>query len=354
MWFRAAVFRPAGQQLHRLLSTAGCLRGRTKMSWPDVPLEIASRDGFDIERGSFTNADNLQIVTKAWVPQVPQSVWKALVFMCHGYVEHCHVPFYDILARSLVGEGCYVFAQDLVGHGESAGQRANVKTFDKYLVDILQHVDSTKEKFPGKPVYLFGHSMGGLLVAMAVQRRPADFAGLVMMSPFFAPNKEVAPTHKRVVTKMLGRVLPSAPIGALDVSLISRDPAVVAYMVNDPLRHQADVPLGWASASLRAADNFRANIHLIKVPIFLQIAGDDKICDIDAMKEFFAAVPSTEKKIQLYKGAYHNLLTEPEGIREQGFKDIAEWFNDRLSSARPVTPPPESGKGDVAGPSGRS
>uniref|UniRef100_A0A023GBW4 Putative lysophospholipase n=1 Tax=Amblyomma triste TaxID=251400 RepID=A0A023GBW4_AMBTT len=354
MWFRTAVYRPIVVQLQRSLSTAVFRAGPKKMSWPDAPRDVASRDCFDIEDGTFTNSEGHMIVTKAWIPHISPSSWKALVFMCHGYVEHCHVPFYDILARIFVGQGCYVFSQDLVGHGRSQGVRASIKSFDKYMADILHHVDTTRQRFSDKPVYIFGHSMGGLLAAMAVQTRPADFAGLAMMSPFLAPNKDIAPSYKKIATRLLAKVAPTAPVGAVDVALISRDPQVVAYMTNDPLRHRGSIPLGWVAASLRAQTECRDKAKLIEVPMFVQVGTDDKICDVCAMKKFFEAVPSKEKTIKLYEGSYHNIFTEPDGIREQGYRDIAEWFRERLSSPREAALPPRHTEVDVGQASGHS
>ncbi|XP_077497631.1 monoglyceride lipase-like [Amblyomma americanum] len=304
------------------------------MSWPTPALNSAPANSFKVEDATFVNGDGYKIFTRAWIPRERSRAWKALVFMCHGYLEHCHVPNYDILATVFVAEGCYVFTHDLVGHGKSDGTRAAVKSFDKYVDGILEHADSTRKKFWRKPVYLFGHSLGGLLVAMAVQRRPVDFAGIVMTSPLIAPHKALTPWYKRIATKILGRVLPSAPVAALDLTLCARDPQVVAYMRNDPLRYHGTIPLGWVASLYRAQDDFIAKLNTIEVPMFVLVASDDRVCDVGAMKQFFDSVPSKHKKIKIYEGSYHQILAEPEGIKEQAFMDIAEWFKESLYRAK--------------------
>ncbi|XP_077497912.1 monoacylglycerol lipase-like [Amblyomma americanum] len=105
----------------------------------------------------------------------------------------------------------------LVGHGESGGTRATVKSFDSYVDDILQHADLTRKKFSHKPIFLFGHSM-------------------------------------KTVTKVLGLVLPSVPIAALDLALYARDPDVMSYMASDPLRYHGNIPLIWPAALIKAQD----------------------------------------------------------------------------------------------------
>ncbi|KAH8031138.1 hypothetical protein HPB51_013255 [Rhipicephalus microplus] len=142
----------------------------------------------------FHNGDKQKIVCKSWRAE---SEPRALVFLSHGYAEHCHEPSYDTLARALVGIGCYVFSHDHVGHGMSEGRRAMVKSADVYVDDILKHVDTERAKFANKPVYLVGHSM-------------------------------------RALARVVGFVLPGVPVGTLDENLLSRDPEALRRFKDDP------------------------------------------------------------------------------------------------------------------------
>lgn len=57
----------------------------------------------------------------------------------------------------------------LVGHGKSSGARAWVVNYDVYTAPIKAHIEETATKFPGKKVFIYGHSMvcKGLLLKQA-------------------------------------------------------------------------------------------------------------------------------------------------------------------------------------------
>lgn len=281
------------------------------------------------DSGSFRNRDGHKISCLTWSPEVEP---RALVFLAHGYAEHCHGPCYDMLARKLVELGCYVFSHDHVGHGKSEGPRALVKSADIYVDDILTHVDLVMQKYPSRPVFLFGHSMGGLLVALAAERRPKDIAGIVMMAPMLAVDKEQATWLKMTLARILGRIVPTLPIGNLDLSLVSKNPDIVAQMAEDPLRYHGRVRVGWAAAMLNALEDLQAKVDSIDTPFFIQHGSADKLCDIGGSEDFYKKAPTKDKSFKVYKDCYHSLLTEPHEMAQQVLQDIANWYTARIPS----------------------
>ncbi|KAL3227527.1 hypothetical protein MRX96_004224 [Rhipicephalus microplus] len=165
---------------------------------------------------SFLNEDGHNIVCTTWRTEAEP---RALLFITHGYGDYSHDDGYVILAKALAPRGFYndkaitvkmSNSRDAllaVGHGRSEGPRATVRTFDIYVDDILTHVDMERAKFPGKPVFLFGHSMGGLLVILVALRRPGGFAGMVVMSPLLGIEH---PYYTRFTTRY--RKLKPAPV----------------------------------------------------------------------------------------------------------------------------------------------
>ncbi|KAL3202590.1 hypothetical protein MRX96_042410 [Rhipicephalus microplus] len=278
---------------------------------------------------SFLNSDGHKIACKSWSADGAEP--RALVFLAHGYAEHCHDPAYDTLARALVRIGCYVFAHDHVGHGRSDGPRATVTSADVYVEDILGHVDRVRAKFPGKPVYLIGYSMGGLLVLLAVQQRPEDFAGVVLLSPFLGLQQ--VSRFKMSLARAVGRVLPNVPVARTAVEQACRDPAAVDRMKDDPLRYRGNVSAGWAGAMFNALEVAHSKVDAVELPLFIQHGSADKMCDPNASRDFFERVPSKDKSIKIYNGAYHSLLKEPEGVGEQALKDIVDWCSSVTSTA---------------------
>ncbi|KAH6922250.1 hypothetical protein HPB50_011078 [Hyalomma asiaticum] len=295
---------------------------------PTAPrLRVLVDDG-----ASFLNDDDMKIACKSWSAADGAEPRSALVFLAHGFAEHCHDRAYDTLARALVGQG--------FGHGKSDGPRATVTSADVYVDDILSHVDSVRAKFSGKPVYLIGYSMGGLLVVLAVQRRPKDFAGMILLAPFL--GAEQATRLQVALVRVLGHLMPSVPVSRAAVEMASRDPAAVQQMKDDPLRYHGAVSAGWASAIFAALENAHAQVNAVQLPLFIQHGSGDKMSDPNASREFFKRAPSKDKSIKIYVNAYHSLLKEPQGVGEQALKDIVDWLSSRLPTEKTPQPEPTS------------
>ncbi|XP_077547838.1 monoglyceride lipase-like [Haemaphysalis longicornis] len=255
---------------------------------------------------------------------------RVLVFVAHGFGEHCHSHNYDTLAFALVRLGCYVFTHDHVGHGRSEGPRATIKSFDTYVDDILTHVDVRRTEFPDKPVYLIGHSMGGLLCVLTVQRKSKDFAGMVLLGPLLAVDKQEATLFKRTMARLLSWVVPSFPVGKLALEKVSRNPDEVKRLAEDPLHYHGNVTAGWGAAALAALEKMQANVEVVELPFLIQHGSADKLCDPAGSQQFFEKALSKDKTIKIINGAYHSLLTEPDGVDRQVRKDIVEWISARL------------------------
>ncbi|XP_077546791.1 monoglyceride lipase-like isoform X2 [Haemaphysalis longicornis] len=255
---------------------------------------------------------------------------RALVFLAHGFGEHCHGDTYHTVARDLTRVGCYVFAHDHVGHGKSEGPRATIKSFDTYVDDILTHVDMRRTDFPGKPIYLFGHSMGGLLCVLTVQRKPKDFAGMVLLGPLLGIDKQEATWFKRTMAVLLGSVVPNFPLGKLSLEKVSSDPAVVKRLAEDPLRYHGSVTAAWGAAALSALEDMQANVEAVKLPFLIEHGSADKLCDPADSHQFYEKAASEDKTLKIIAGAYHCLLTEPGGVNRQVRKDIVNWISGRL------------------------
>lgn len=293
-----------------------------------LPESAGTPDPIHIEESvSFLNGDGHKIVCKFWRADTEP---RALMFLAHGFCEHCHGHTYDTLARALVGLGCYVFAHDHAGHGRSEGPRARIKSVDTYVDDALTHIDMRRTQFPNKPVYLIGYSMGGMISVLAALRRPEDFAGIVLLGPLLGFNPEEATCFKRTMARLLGWVVPSFPVSKLDLGNVARDPAEVRSMVEDPLHYQGWVSAGWAVAAITAIEKIQTDVEAVELPFLIQHGSEDKICDPAASQEFFDKASSKDKTITIVSGAYHSLLTEPDGVAEQVLKDIVEWCSARL------------------------
>ncbi|XP_065303340.2 monoglyceride lipase-like isoform X1 [Dermacentor albipictus] len=279
------------------------------------------------DRTSFLNEDGHNIVCTTWRTDAEP---RALLFVAHGYGDYSQDQAYKALAYATVGLGFYVFSHDHVGHGKSEGPRGTIRSFDIYLQDILTHIDMEQAKFPGKPVYLFGHSMGGLLVILAALRRPRGFAGMVLMSPLLGLNTPYYSRFTTYLARLLVCIMPCLPTATASVDQSCRDAAVVNRMNNDPLYYVGSVCLRWVVAMVDAIEAAHAHVSAVELPFLLLYGTGDKVCDPQASRDFFEKASSKDKNQKVYEDAYHSLLEEPDGVGQQVLKDIIDWFCARL------------------------
>ena len=121
-----------------------------------------------------------------WLPDplkrdgLPQPV--ALVFISHGYAEHLS-PYYDGLGEACAARGLICFGHDHVGHGKSPGGRTEVAEMENYVGPVVEACERKRKEHPDLPLFLFGHSMGGLVALMAGIKNPNLFDGLLLTAP---------------------------------------------------------------------------------------------------------------------------------------------------------------------------
>ena len=155
---------------------------------------------------------------------------RGVVVLVHGF--NSHSGQYLWVAEQLVSRGLAVFALDLRGRGKSDGERFYVQKFADYVSDVATFVALAKAREPRLPVFLLGHSAGGVISCIYTLEHQAEIAGLICES--FA-HQVPAPDFALAVLKGLSHVAPHAHVLKLKNEDFSRDPKVVEAMNNDPL-----------------------------------------------------------------------------------------------------------------------
>ena len=126
------------------------------------------------------------LATYTWPPDLVKredsSEPKALVFISHGYAEHLS-PYYDGLGQACAARGLTCWGHDHIGHGTSPGGRTEVKGMDNYIRPVVEACKKKRAEHPGVPLFLMGHSMGGLIALMAALENPNFFDGLLLTAP---------------------------------------------------------------------------------------------------------------------------------------------------------------------------
>lgn len=272
--------------------------------------------------GSLTTPDGLRLHTQEWHPPAPP---KALVVLVHGYAEHC--GRYGHVARTLTRRGSVVYGYDQRGYGQSDGRRAYVDTFEAYLDDLQLVLDRARSEHSGLPLFLFGHSMGGLVVLKYVLDRAPSLRGLILSSPAIEINPDLAPVLRRVA-QVLGWLFPTLPTTRSSQGALSRDPEVVEAARNDPLNYHGRVRARTGAEMLRAGQEVQERLDDLQRPFLVFHGTADSLTSPDWSQQLYDQAPAADKTIHLYDGFYHETFNEPGGDRV--LQDLGNWLAERL------------------------
>jgi alpha-beta hydrolase superfamily lysophospholipase len=243
----------------------------------------------------------------------------------HGLGEHS--GRYTRVAESLTAAGFVLDAFDLPGHGKSPGQRGHVQSFAACLEDIQCLLDEAVRRFPGKPLFLYGQSLGGNLALNFVLRRRPQLAGVIATAPLlrlaFAP-----PKAKVLLAQVMRLIWPAfSNVCGCEAAALSRDPAVVQSYADDPLAHDlisAKLFVEMTRAGLWALDHAAQ----LRLPTLVMHGSADQLTSADATRQF-AERAGRYCALKIWEGAYHELHHEPE--REAIFASILAWLNEQLA-----------------------
>ncbi len=267
------------------------------------------------------SVDRLTLFGQYWSPDDEVQGVMALV---HGHGEHS--SRYEPWAVRFVEKGMAVVTFDLRGHGRSEGKRGYSPSYVRMMEDIDILVQRAREYFPEKPVFLYGHSMGGNLVLGYAVRRCLALHGVVATSPWLKLRKEM-PGVARLAVRLMSLVAPALTIHTrLDAHGISRDPVEVEKYVSDPLNHDLITP----SLYLQIHDMGRKLMKggEVNVPILVVHGTADPITDPAGSKAFVKNTIGDDVQLKLFEGLYHETHHEPE--RDEVFEYIYGWMADRL------------------------
>jgi alpha-beta hydrolase superfamily lysophospholipase len=272
--------------------------------------------------GKFNASDGLELYYQAWRPDHGT---KAVFAIVHGYGEYS--GRYLNSANYFVPRGYALYAYDLRGHGQSAGQRGHIDRFSQYLADTDLFLKLVREQQPGRKVILLGHSVGGLIAAAYALEHPGELTELILSSAFLRFKMKV-PVWKMTLGRVLASVMPTFTMSN-DVSaeLLSHDPAVVAAYDIDPLNHHV-ATARWGTEIMAAQKQTLDRADELKIPVLVLYAGDDQIADPEGSALFFERARVTDKTRRCYVGYYHETFNEVN--KEAVFQDIEAWLAERV------------------------
>ena len=273
-----------------------------------------------MKEGSFKGLGGLNIHTRNWMPE---SKPKAILVISHGF--NAHSGQYTWVADQFAAKGYAVFALDHRGRGLSEGERFYVNSISDYVDDLATFIGMAKSQVSGVPVFLLGHSAGGVVACTYCLDHQKEIDGLICED--FA-YQVPAPDFALAVFKGLAHVAPHAHVVKLHNKDFSRDPAWVAKMDADPLIKDEVQPTQTMAAMVLADDRLKKEFGNIKLPVFIIHGTEDHVTRPSGSQEFFDNAGSSDKTLKFYEGHYHDSLNDIG--KEEVLADIENWIGSRI------------------------
>jgi alpha-beta hydrolase superfamily lysophospholipase len=271
--------------------------------------------------GQFTGCDNLQLYYQAWRPA---GSTRAALAIVHGLGEHS--GRYQGLTQALAAQGIAVYALDQRGFGRSEGQRGYINHWDEFMHDLGAFIDLVQEAEADLPIFLLGHSLGGVIAFDYADRRPQGLRGMIASAPALIQTA-ISPV-KVVIAKLLSRYLPRFTMASgLNLDQISRDQELVRQTKADPLSHQVGTPR-IATEAFAAQDRVLENAHRFPLPLLLIHGDEDGLIPLVSSQTFYERMAGADKQLIVYPGGYHESHNDLH--RQQVYADLAGWILERV------------------------
>lgn len=286
---------------------------------------MAQAPNYTPSEGSFKGVGGLNIFTRSWRPEGKP---RGVVVIVHGF--NSHSGQYLWVGEQFAAEGLAVYALDLRGRGRSDGERFYVEKIEDYTDDVETLVRTAKSENPGLPVFVLGHSAGGVTSCVYTLDHQDEIDGLICES--FAYELPV-PDLVLSFLKGLSHITHHTHVFTLKNEDFSRDPQVVESMNNDPLIKGESQPAQTAAVLINAGNRLREEFPLIKIPVLILHGTEDKATKPSGSQHFYEQASSTDKTLKLYEGHFHDLLNDIG--KEEVIADIKGWIDARLPAVRP-------------------
>ncbi len=253
---------------------------------------------------------------------------RALLGLLHGYADYGER--YAHVMNALAERGISCLAIDMRGHGRAEGERGNCERFEEFLrdVDVLERELREKQKKSRLPMFLFGHSFGGLVAASRMVDSQGDFSGLVMSSPFFGLALEV-PKPKLLLGKLASRVAPSLGLpSGLKGKDMTHDEKIARAYDEDPLVFKL-AKARWFSETEAAQKRLKQGAGAITIPCRIVVGSADPVASPTIARSVFDRMGSLDKAFISEPGLLHEVLNEP--VWPRLTSEIADWILERAT-----------------------
>lgn len=276
----------------------------------------------------FAGSDQQPRTIHVWQPAEP----RAVILAIHGGMAHA--GDYVTPALYFRERGFATVSYDLCGHAKNV--RVDIPGFNVFLDDTAVFLEWVRTRYPDKPLFLMGHSMGGLIAAHLELGRFADakdIKGVILSSPYFV-NAVKVPKVMIAFSSVLARWFPRAKVPMAPLTdVLTHDKTLMARHLEDERDHlrASEVSFRFANALLTAQAQLQAGLSKWRHPVFAVLAGDDKLADASASRTLLETIPSPLLEFHWEETNFHENFNEIG--RENTFGEIEVWLEKVLAKS---------------------
>lgn len=268
--------------------------------------------------GSFTGYGDTSLYYQCWLPAGEP---RAVLLVVHGLAEHS--GRYMNLVNYFVPKGYAVYGFDQRGHGRSQGRRGYVGRFRYFVSDLVTFLGVVRRRHNDAKILIVGHSMGGTVATACAVEHQDGFDGLILSGVFLRVGADVS-WGLITIARLLSLLLPQTGLYTIDASALSRDSAVVAAYVADPLVYCGKVRARLGAELVKMVKVLPSQIPRINLPILIMHGGADRLSPPEGSQILYERVGSKDKTLKLYRDFYHEIFNEPGNM--QVFADMESWL----------------------------
>jgi len=245
---------------------------------------------------------------------------RAIVLIIHGVAEH--LGRYDYLTDKFNSFGYSVYRYDQRGHGRSGGERGFFPRYDTLADDANVMVDLVRKENAHLPVFVLGHSMGGMSAVGFSIKYPNKVRGVIL-------SGALAVDLNCMTDSIPANMPPMALVPNELSNLICSDPQVVKAYEDDPAVLK-EITVGLFRQAKACLEWFNSDRNLKKVhyPVLILHGGADMIIFPQNAHHLYDNISSTDKEVKVYEGLYHEILNEK--AKDEVIEDIHGWIEKRL------------------------
>ncbi|WP_350342736.1 lysophospholipase [Proteinivorax tanatarense] len=248
---------------------------------------------------------------------------KGVVIVVHGFAEH--MGRYKEFMKFLEKNSYATYSMDHLGHGRSGKIKGYVEGLEEMVESVDGLVSLATEDNPNLPIFMFGHSMGGLITAAYGVKHKNKLKGQVFSAPAIG-----SPMGKgmEIALKILAKICPKKYINNNLSGEICRDLQVVHEYVEDPLVLKAATAKFYHEVFIKGVRYVQSNFNNYSCPCLVMHGTEDSIIDYQHSINFYEKNSSKDKTKKLFSGLYHELLNEPE--KDEVMAEVLSWLDKRI------------------------